>query len=82
MDGTNHRFKDLFAQLGLPTDNAGIEAFLREHSPVAADIDLPNAPFWSTALAAFLREEWREDADWAQMVDQLDLALRAPVTSP
>ncbi len=81
MDSTTHRFSDLFAQLGLPTDDAGIEAFLREHAPLAPDIELPNAPFWSTAQAAFLREEWREDADWAELVDQLNLALRAPVTS-
>ena len=81
MDSTNHRFSDLFAQMGLPTDNAGIEAFLREHSPLAPDIELANAPFWTTAQAAFLREEWRDDADWAQLVDQLSLALRAPITS-
>ena len=82
MDSSTHRFSDLFAQLGLPTDNAGIEAFLSDHTPLAPDIELPNAPFWSTAQAAFLREEWREDADWAELVDQLNLALRAPVTSP
>lgn len=78
MDSSNHRFSELFAQLGLPTDDAGIEAFLREHSPLAEDITLSNAPFWSPAQAAFLREEWRDDADWAPVVDQLNLALRAP----
>ncbi len=79
MDGTIPSFSDLFAQLGLPTDDASIKAFLHAHSPVPADIDLPNAPFWSQAQAAFLREEWHGDAEWAQVVDQLDLALRAPV---
>ncbi len=79
MDSTHHRFSDLFAQLGLPTSNASIEEFLQQHSPLAADVELANAPFWSAAQAAFLREEWREDADWAQLVDQLSLALRAPV---
>ena len=79
MDCSIHRFSELFAQLGLPTDDAGIENFLREHSPLAPDIELPNAPFWTSAQAAFLREEWRGDADWAELVDQLSLALRAPV---
>ena len=79
MDSTTHRFSDLFAQLGLPTDDASIEAFLQQNSPLAADVELPNAPFWSVAQAAFLREEWRDDADWAELVDQLSLALRAPV---
>lgn len=78
MDSSNHRFSELFAQLGLPTDDAGIEAFLREHSPLADDISLANAAFWTPSQAAFLREEWREDADWAPVVDQLNLALRAP----
>ena len=79
MDSSINRFTDLFAQLGLPTDNAEIEQFLRQHSPLADDITLPNAPFWTTAQAAFLRDGWREDADWAELVDQLNLALRAPV---
>lgn len=79
MDSNTHRFSEMFAQMGLPTDNAGIEDFLRRHSPLPDDITLPNAPFWTPSQAAFLREEWQEDADWAELVDQLNLALRAPV---
>lgn len=81
MDSSIHHFSELFAQLGLPTNDAAIEAFLRQHSPLAGDIQLADAPFWTSAQAAFLREEWREDADWAELVDQLNLALRAPVKS-
>ncbi|MCW5637448.1 MAG: DUF2789 family protein, partial [Rubrivivax sp.] len=33
--------------------------------------------FWSPAQARFLREEVAEDADWAELVDQLNLMLRA-----
>ena len=79
MDGTAHRFTDLFAQLGLPTDNPSIEEFIRKNSPLDAEVELADAPFWSDAQKAFLREEWREDADWAVLVDQLNLALRAPI---
>lgn len=32
----------------------------------------------AAAIDAFLREELAEDADWAELVDQLDAALRAP----
>ena len=78
MDKTFHRFSELFAQLGLPTSNLEIEASLRQHSPLAGDIILADAAFWTPAQTAFLREEWREDADWAEVVDQLNLALRAP----
>ena len=78
MDKTFHRFSELFAQLGLPTSNSDIEEFLRQHSPLAGDIILADAAFWTPAQTAFLREEWREDADWAEVVDQLNVALRAP----
>lgn len=78
MDKTFHRFSELFAQLGLPTSSSDIEEFLRQHSPLAGDIILADAAFWTPAQTAFLREEWREDADWAEVVDQLNAALRAP----
>lgn len=78
MDKTFHRFSELFAQMGLPTGSSDIEAFLRLHSPLSGEIALADAAFWTPAQAAFLREEWREDADWAEVVDQLNAALRAP----
>ena len=79
MDKSFHRFSDLFAQMGLPTSNVEIETFLRRHSPLAGDIAVADAAFWTPAQAAFLRAELREDADWAEVVDQLNAALRAPV---
>lgn len=78
MDLPVHHFSELFAQLGLPTDEAGIRAFIRGHTPLDPRIALPDAPFWTPAQAALLREELLEDADWAELVDQLSLALRAP----
>ncbi len=71
-----HRFSDLFAQLGLPADADGIADFLRRHSPLAPEVCLADAPFWSTAQATLLREEILDDADWAEVIDQLDTALR------
>jgi hypothetical protein len=81
MDKSNHLFSDLFAQLGLPADEPSIRQFLVAHTPLAADIDLPDAPFWTESQAAFLREEILEDADWAELVDQLNLALRQAAPS-
>ena len=78
MDKPIHRFHELFAQLGLPNDEQSIEQFLAMHAALPADVDLPDAPFWTAAQAAFLREEKREDADWAILVDRLNLALRTP----
>lgn len=79
MDASFHRFSELFAQLGLPADEAGIRGFLAAHSPLPADIPLADAAFWTPSQAALLREEILEDADWAEVVDRLDAALRAPI---
>lgn len=76
MDQSIHRFSELFAQLGLPADKEAIAQFIAAHSPLRADIDLADAPFWTPAQATFLKEEKLEDADWAELVDQLDVALR------
>ncbi|MDW3682116.1 DUF2789 domain-containing protein [Cupriavidus sp. CV2] len=78
MDNAFHHFSELFAQLGLPADEKGIREFLATHSPLAPDVVLADAPFWTPAQATLLREEILEDADWAEVVDQLNAALRVP----
>jgi hypothetical protein len=69
-------FHDLFAQLGLPDDDAHIRQFLVAHKPLAGDIKLADAPFWTPAQAAFLQEALQDDSDWAEVADQLNTALR------
>jgi hypothetical protein len=76
MEMSFHRFSELFAQLGLPDGDADIRSFLRTHSPLPPQMLLADAPFWTPAQATFLREEIREDADWAEVVDRLNAALR------
>lgn len=71
-----HRFTDLFAQLGLASDPQSIATFIGLHAPLADDLELAEAPFWTPSQAAFLREQRLQDADWAELVDQLNLALR------
>ncbi|HEY9240088.1 MAG TPA: DUF2789 domain-containing protein [Burkholderiaceae bacterium] len=66
---------DLFAQLGLPNEEADIQAFVATHRPLPGDQRLADAPFWTESQARFLRDEFREDADWAPVVDQLNLML-------
>jgi hypothetical protein len=80
MDQSFHRFSELFRQLGLPADNESIKSFLAEHSPLDTNIALESAPFWSEAQASLLREEILRDADWAEVIDQLNVALRKPKT--
>jgi hypothetical protein len=78
MENTHHRFSELFAQLGLPNDPQGITQFLTRNAPLAGDVRLPDAPFWSPAQATFLREALLQDSDWAGLADQLSEALRGP----
>ncbi|CAN5230167.1 DUF2789 domain-containing protein [soil metagenome] len=75
MDLSTHTMSDLFAQLGLPSEEADIQAFIASHRPLAGGAALADASFWTPTQARFLREEILEDADWAEVVDQLNLAL-------
>ena len=76
MEQPVHPLSAVFAQLGLANDTASIDAFITEHAPLAGDIALADAPFWSPSQASFLREELAEDADWAEVVDELNARLR------
>ena len=75
MDLSTHTMSDLFAQLGLPNEESDIQAFIGSHRPLAGGAALADAPFWTTNQSRFLRDEILEDADWAEVVDQLNLAL-------
>src|SRR3546814_11027280 len=79
MEQSIHAFHNLFEQLGLPNDDVSIRRFIETHSPLAEDVYLADASFWTPAQAAFLREEILEDADWAEVVDRLNIADRKSV---
>ena len=78
MENPNHSLPSLFKQLGLPDDAESIDKFIATHSPLKPELHLADAFFWTPAQAAFLREKIQEDADWAEIVDQLNLLLRKP----
>ena len=73
MDASHHQISDLFAQLGLPSDEAGIRRFIDEHARLPGRLE--EAPFWSPQQARLLRELCIQDADWSAVVDQLNAAL-------
>jgi CDGSH-type Zn-finger protein len=76
MEMAFHRFPELFAQLGLDSDLESIRSFIATHSPLPGDERLEDAPFWTPAQARMLQEALIADADWAEVVDRLNLALR------
>ena len=76
MELPNKDLGTLFEQLGLESDPASIDAFIAKHGRLPEDVRLADAPFWTPSQATFLREQRLQDADWAELVDQLNLALR------
>ena len=76
MEFSFHDFTKLFAQLGLPNDPESIQSFLRENSPLASEVRLEDAKFWTASQAALLKDEIVDDADWAQVIDRLNVVLR------
>ncbi|PKO41319.1 MAG: DUF2789 domain-containing protein [Betaproteobacteria bacterium HGW-Betaproteobacteria-4] len=76
MQAQLHTMSNLFAQLGLPSEEAGVESFIAAHRPLENEIPLYRAPFWSDAQRAFLKEEIIEDADWSAVIDELNMRLR------
>lgn len=77
MERLEHNMSNLFAQLGQANDEAAIAKFIEAHRPLAEDVQLHEAPFWTPSQAGFLREVILEDADWAEVADELNAELRA-----
>ena len=79
MNMNHRRFTDLFNQLGLQSDSESVKLFIEKNEHFDASLRLDEAPFWSESQAALLRDEILKDADWAEVVDQLNVALRVRV---
>jgi hypothetical protein len=75
MDMTTHDMATLFAQLGLDNSPTAINAFIASHK-LPADMTLAQASFWTSAQASFLTENLKQDADWSDVIDQLNMLLR------
>ena len=76
MENPFHSMESLFDQLGLESSEQSINAFIASNSPLASEVPLDGAAFWNAAQADLLRQMKDEDADWAEVVDQLDARLR------
>jgi hypothetical protein len=76
MESPTHSLPSLFKQLGLPDEPVDIDKFIATHSPLKPDLHLADAFFWTKSQAEFLRDEILDDADWAEVVDQLNVMLR------
>ena len=76
MEPPIHNLNSLFDQLGLDSTDAAIEDFIKSNRPLPGNIELHNADFWSSSQASFLKQVKDKDADWAEIVDQLNTMVR------
>ena len=77
MERPVHDMNNLFAQLGEASDEAAIARFIETHAPLPGGLLLHDAAFWKPAQARFLREAILDDADWAEVADELNRELHA-----
>lgn len=75
MDTVKHNLTNLFLQLGLEAEKKDIDTFVKSHS-LDDGISLEEAVFWTESQAQFIKESRAHDADWSEMVDELDTLLR------
>jgi len=76
MEVSVHTINSLFEQLGLRSTESEINIFIEKNGPIPRGIELHNAKFWSESQALMLKEMTENDADWAEIVDQLNVRLR------
>ena len=67
---------DIFELLGLPSDAKNVAAFIAKHAPLNDSIRIEDAPFWSKAQSALLKDALQEDGHLASAVDQLNSLIR------
>jgi hypothetical protein len=77
MEHPVHSMSKLFAQLGQASDEPAIARFIETWRPLANDVQLHEAAFWTPSQACFLRQALLDDADWAEVADELNVALHA-----
>ncbi|MDP2128886.1 MAG: DUF2789 domain-containing protein [Pseudohongiella sp.] len=65
---------ELFMQMGLESDEKSIENFIQSHQ-LPADVKLADAPYWTDSQRQFIIEQFKADAAWIIIVDQLNEAL-------
>ena len=76
MEAPVHSMNALFAQLGLGDSDSEVNKFIVEQPAIPGDTPLHKGTMWNASQASFLREAVADDADWAEVVDQLDAMLR------
>lgn len=76
MEKYHTTMSDLFEQLGLASEDSDIEQFISKHKGLRQGVHIEDADFWSRQQAEFIRSSLLEDAEWAELIDQLNTRVR------
>ncbi|MES1963932.1 DUF2789 domain-containing protein [Psychrobacter sp. AH5] len=70
----DYNMNELFAQLGLDNSDEAIEKFIASNQ-LAKNEELKKADIWTDSQRMFLEEEWKKDAAWVEVIDELNVRL-------
>lgn len=74
LDQNEYTMNNLFDQLGLDSSDEAIEQFIKDNQ-LPEHLTLKESPFFDEQQKAFIKEEWKLDAVWALVIDELNLRL-------
>ncbi len=74
MDMSANNIENLFAQLGLSNSTEAMERFAATHT-LPKEVYVNNAPYWNDGQRHFLQDALRQDSEWTEAVDQLNIML-------
>jgi hypothetical protein len=74
MDMSTNNIETLFAQLGLDNSAEAMTQFVTSHR-LPKDVSVNNAPYWNDGQRHFLQDALRQDSEWSEVVDQLNVML-------
>ncbi|WP_201586441.1 DUF2789 domain-containing protein [Psychrobacter jeotgali] len=70
----DYTMNELFAQLGLDNSDEAIDNFI-ENNKLEKDEALIESDIWNDKQRMFLQEEWKKDAVWVEVIDELNVRL-------
>ncbi len=70
----DYTMNDLFAQLGLDNSDEAIESFIKNNQ-LGKDESLKDSDIWNEKQRMFLQEEWKRDAVWVEIIDELNVRM-------
>ena len=69
-----YNMNELFAQLGLDSSNEAIDKFIADNQ-LSSEEKLIEADVWTDSQRMFLQEEWKKDAAWVEVIDDLNVRM-------